>query len=79
MAKTIEGGALEKPTPGRDGRIEKLPVANLKVQRDYYKAMAVVLQRTQAQLEDDEEEESRELHRDAESLTKCSQTGQRVV
>jgi len=30
-------------------------VANLKVQRDYYKAMEVVLQRTQAQEEDDEE------------------------
>ncbi|NTU48166.1 MAG: tyrosine-type recombinase/integrase [Syntrophobacteraceae bacterium] len=31
-------------------------VANLKVQRDYYKAMQVVLQRTQAQQEDDEDE-----------------------
>jgi site-specific recombinase XerD len=31
-------------------------VANLKVQRDYYKAMQVVLQRTQAQEEDDQEE-----------------------
>ncbi len=31
-------------------------VANLKVQRDYYKAMEVVLQRTQAQQENDEEE-----------------------
>jgi site-specific recombinase XerD len=31
-------------------------VANLKVQRDYYKAMKVVLQRTQAREEDDEEE-----------------------
>jgi site-specific recombinase XerD len=31
-------------------------VANLKVQRDYYKAMQVVLQRTQAQEEDDEGE-----------------------
>jgi len=30
-------------------------VANLKVQRDYYKAMEVVLQRTQAQEEDDDE------------------------
>ncbi len=30
-------------------------VANLKVQRDYYKAMDVVLQRTQAQEEDDDE------------------------
>ena len=33
-------------------------VANLKVQRDYYKAMEVVLQRTQAQEEKDEEGES---------------------
>jgi site-specific recombinase XerD len=31
-------------------------VANLKVQRDYYKAMDVVLQRTQAQEEDDDDE-----------------------
>jgi site-specific recombinase XerD len=37
-------------------------VANLKVQRDYYKAMQVVLQRTQAQEEDDEDEESMDLH-----------------
>ena len=34
-------------------------VANLKVQRDYYKAMEVVLQRTQAQEEDDDEEGER--------------------
>jgi site-specific recombinase XerD len=40
-------------------------VANLKVQRDYYKAMEVVLQRTQAQEEDDEAE-SMEFHGDAE-------------
>jgi site-specific recombinase XerD len=40
-------------------------VANLKVQRDYYKAMQIVLQRTQAQEEDDDEEESMELHGDA--------------
>jgi site-specific recombinase XerD len=33
-------------------------VANLKVQRDYYKAMDVVLQRTQAQEEDDDEGEN---------------------
>ena len=33
-------------------------VANLKVQRDYYKAIKVVLQRTQAQEEDDEDGES---------------------
>ena len=32
-------------------------VANLKVQRDYYKAMEVVLQRTQARAEDDDEGE----------------------
>jgi site-specific recombinase XerD len=37
-------------------------VANLKVQRDYYKAMGVVLQRTQAQQEDDDEEENMESH-----------------
>ncbi len=44
-------------------------VANLKVQRDYYKAMEVVLQRTQAQQEDDDEVESMESHGDAESRT----------
>jgi len=38
-------------------------VANLKVQRDYYKAIKVVLQRTQAQEEDDEEGESMDLPR----------------
>jgi site-specific recombinase XerD len=32
-------------------------IANLKVQRDYYKAMEVVLQRTQAQGENDDDEE----------------------
>jgi site-specific recombinase XerD len=42
-------------------------VANLKVQRDYYKAMEVVLQRTQAQQEDDDEGESMEFHGDAEN------------
>jgi site-specific recombinase XerD len=42
-------------------------VANLKVQRDYYKAMQVVLQRTQAQLEDGDEGESMEFHGDAEN------------
>jgi site-specific recombinase XerD len=41
-------------------------VANLKVQRDYYKAMEVVLQRTQAQEEEDEEGESMEFHGDAQ-------------
>lgn len=33
-------------------------VANLKVQRDYYKAMDVVMQRTQVQEEDDDDEEN---------------------
>ena len=33
-------------------------VANIKVQRDYYKAMEVVLQRTQAQEQDDDDGES---------------------
>ena len=37
-------------------------VANLKVQRDYYKAMKVVLQRTQSQEEDEDEGESMVLH-----------------
>jgi len=41
-------------------------VANLKVQRDYYKAMEVVLQRTQAQQDDDDEEENMESHGGAE-------------
>jgi site-specific recombinase XerD len=41
-------------------------VANLKVQRDYYKAMQVVLQRTQAQEEDDEGE-SMEFYGGAEN------------
>ena len=36
-------------------------VANLKVQRDYYKAMEVVLQRTQAQQEDDDEGQKMDL------------------
>jgi site-specific recombinase XerD len=36
-------------------------VANLKVQRDYYKAMQVVLQRTQAQEEDEDEGENMDL------------------
>src|SRR5512135_3097691 len=47
-------------------------VANLKVQRDYYKAMKVVLQRRQAQEKDDEDEESMDLHGYAESPTECS-------
>jgi len=37
-------------------------VANLKVQRDYYKAMQIVLQRTQAREEDEDEGESMDLH-----------------
>jgi site-specific recombinase XerD len=37
-------------------------VANLKVQRDYYKAMEVVLQRTQARQEEDDEGESIDSH-----------------
>jgi len=36
-------------------------VANLKVQRDYYKAMQIVFQRTQASEEDDDEGQSMEL------------------
>jgi site-specific recombinase XerD len=36
-------------------------VANLKVQRDYYKAMQIVLQRTQAQEEDEDEGENIDL------------------
>ena len=36
-------------------------VANLKVQRDYYKAMEVVLQRTQGQQEDDDEGQKMDL------------------
>jgi site-specific recombinase XerD len=43
-------------------------VANLKVQRDYYKAMNVVLQRTQARQEDDDEEETMDVHGGTESL-----------
>jgi site-specific recombinase XerD len=54
-------------------------VANLKVQRDYYKAMKVVLQRTQAQEEDDDEGESMKFHGDTHSPTDCSQTEQRGV
>ena len=42
-------------------------VANLKVQRDYYKAMEVVLQRTQAPEEDEDEGGSMECHGDAEN------------
>jgi len=41
-------------------------VANLKIQRDYYKAMEVVLQRTQAQEEDDKDGQNMDLHGYAE-------------
>jgi site-specific recombinase XerD len=41
-------------------------VVNLKVQRDYYKAMEVVLQRTQAQQEDGDEGENMDPHGGAE-------------
>ncbi len=44
-------------------------VANLKVQRDYYKAMEIVLQRTQAQQEDEDEGESMDLYGYAEQPT----------
>jgi len=44
-------------------------VANIKVQRDYYKAMEVVLQRTQAQEEDDDDGESMENPRGSAALT----------
>ncbi len=54
-------------------------VANLKVQRDYYKAMKVVLQRTQAQEADDDQAESMAPWRDATSPTQCSPTVQRVT
>jgi site-specific recombinase XerD len=55
-------------------------VANLKVQRDYYKAMKLVLQRTQAQEEDDDDEgESMASYGDAESPTDRLQTEQRTV
>jgi site-specific recombinase XerD len=37
-------------------------VANLKVQRDYYKAMQIVLQRMQVQKEDEDEGENMEFH-----------------
>jgi hypothetical protein len=43
-------------------------VANLKVQRDYYKAIQVVLQRTQAQQEDAEEEGSMDAESPTESF-----------
>jgi len=37
-------------------------IANLKVQRDYYKAMQVVLQRTQARQDDDDAAQTMEFH-----------------
>jgi site-specific recombinase XerD len=54
-------------------------VANLKVQRDYYKAMKLVLQRMQAQEEDDGEGERTDLRRGAQSPPDCSQIRQPVV
>ena len=49
-------------------------VANLKVQRDYYKAMEVVLQRTQAPEENDDEGESIDPRGDAEE-EECQRKG----
>ncbi|MCJ7641537.1 MAG: tyrosine-type recombinase/integrase [Desulfobacterales bacterium] len=50
-------------------------VANLKVQRDYYKAMEVVLQRTQSEQEEDHSEERNvDLRTTAESSTNCLDT-----
>ena len=54
-------------------------VANLKGQRDYYKAMKVVMQRTLAQEEDDEDEVRTDLHAYAQSPAQCSETVQRVT
>jgi site-specific recombinase XerD len=51
-------------------------VANLKVQRDYYKAMKLVLQRTQSEQEEDDERKDMDLCRDAESPMEGLQTGQ---
>jgi site-specific recombinase XerD len=50
-------------------------VANLKVQRDYYKAMKVVLQRTQEREEEDDERETIDSHGGAA----YSQIGHRMV
>jgi site-specific recombinase XerD len=50
-------------------------VANLKVQRDYYKAMKLVLQRTQSEQEQDHSEERNvDLGTTAESPTNCLDT-----
>ncbi len=47
-------------------------VANLKVQRDYYKAMKLVLQRTQSEQEEDHQDERNvDLRATAESSTNC--------
>jgi site-specific recombinase XerD len=47
-------------------------VANLKVQRDYYKAMKLVLQRTQSEQEEDHQEgRNLDLQATAESSTNC--------
>jgi len=51
-------------------------VANLKVQRDYYKAMKLVLQRTQSHQEDDQNTGKVDLYGDAKSLREGLQTGQ---
>jgi site-specific recombinase XerD len=53
-------------------------VANLKVQRDYYKAMEVVLQRTQARGEDEDEGESMDLP-DAKNPRTARKQGQRIT
>jgi site-specific recombinase XerD len=47
-------------------------VANLKVQRDYYKAMEVVLQRTQARGEDEDEGESMESSRETLNILRTA-------
>jgi len=53
-------------------------VANLKVQRDYYKAMEVILQRTQARGEDEDEGESMNLP-DAKNSRNARKQGQQII
>jgi site-specific recombinase XerD len=53
-------------------------VANLKVQRDYYKAMEVILQRTQARGEDEDEGESMNLP-DAKNSRTPRKQGQQII
>jgi hypothetical protein len=53
-------------------------VANLKVQRDYYKAMGVILQRTQARGEDEDEGESMNLP-DAKNSRTPRKQGQQII